>query len=57
MPVTITDQMRQAIRLAGRLTGHRTATPRCGSPTRPPATHAPVSASGRTPRTAPPSSA
>jgi hypothetical protein len=27
MPITITDQMRQAIRLAGRLTGHRTATP------------------------------
>ena len=57
MPVTITHQMRQAIRLAGRLTGHRTATPRCGSPTRPPATYTPVSASGRTPRTAPPSSA
>jgi hypothetical protein len=27
MPVTITHQMRQAIRLTGRLTGHRTATP------------------------------
>ncbi|HJY58748.1 MAG TPA: helix-turn-helix domain-containing protein [Streptosporangiaceae bacterium] len=27
MPITITDQMRQAIRLAGRPTSHRTATP------------------------------
>ena len=26
MPVTVTDEMRQAIRLAGRLLGHRTAT-------------------------------
>jgi hypothetical protein len=57
MPVTITHQMRQVIQLAWRLTGHRTATPRCGSPTRPPPTYASVSASGRTPRTAPPSSA